>query len=186
LLTEWTLDSSEIFSLDYFCLAVDLPFLQSTKGVSNKNLRRITMNTQAAETEIQTLIDTYRQAVMAKDVKKVMALYADDIVSFDAIQALQFKGKVAYQAHWEACMEMCPGPHKFDFHQVQISAADDIAFAHWLAYCGGTNEKGEEQACWMRVTACYKRLAGQWKIVHEHWSAPFDPMAGTAIFDLQP
>lgn len=144
------------------------------------------MNTQATETEIQALIDTYRQAVMVKDVEKVMALYDEDIVSFDAIQALQFKGKAAYRAHWQACMEMCPGPHKFDFHQVRITPADSIAFAHWLAYCGGTNEKGEEQACWMRVTACYRRVAGQWKIVHEHWSAPFDPMAGTVLFDLQP
>ena len=136
------------------------------------------MNSQTTETEIKALIETYRQAVMEKNVEKVMALYDDNIVSFDAIQALQFKGKVAYRAHWQACMEMCPGPHKFDFHQV--------AFAHWLAYCGGTNDKGEEQACWMRTTACYQRVAGQWKIVHEHWSAPFDPMAGTALFDLQP
>ena len=49
----------------------------------------------SAQTEIQTLIDTYRQAVMTKDVEKVMALYADDILSFDAIKALQFKGKAA-------------------------------------------------------------------------------------------
>ena len=60
----------------------------------------------SAQTEIQTLIDTYRQAVMTKDVEKVMALYADDILSFDAIKALQFKGKPAYREHWLACMEM--------------------------------------------------------------------------------
>lgn len=69
----------------------------------------------SAQTDIQTLIDTYRQAVMTKDVEKVMALYADDIVSFDAIKALQFKGKAAYRAHWVECMQMCPGPHIFEF-----------------------------------------------------------------------
>lgn len=37
------------------------------------------MNTQVTETEIQVLIDTYRQAVMAKDVEKVMALYDEEI-----------------------------------------------------------------------------------------------------------
>jgi len=65
------------------------------------------MSTQA---QIQAIIDTYRQAVMTKDVEKVMTLYADDILSFDAIKALQFKGKEAYRAHWVACMEMCPRP----------------------------------------------------------------------------
>lgn len=79
----------------------------------------------SAHTEIQALINTYREAVMTKNVDKVMALYADDIVSFDAIKALQFKGKAAYRAHWEACMQMCPGPHVFEFHEIAIETAGD-------------------------------------------------------------
>ena len=136
--------------------------------------------------QIHHLIDSYRQAVVAKDVEKVMALYADDIVSFDAIKALQFKGKPAYRKHWVECMEMCPGPHIFDFQEVVIETADNIAFAHWVANCGGTNEKGETQSCWMRVTACYRQVDGAWRIAHEHWSAPFDPMSGATLFDVQP
>ena len=140
----------------------------------------------SAHTEIQALINTYREAVMTKNVDKVMALYADDIVSFDAIKALQFKGKAAYRAHWEACMEMCPGPHVFEFHEIAIETADNLAFAHWVTHCGGTNDKGETQSCWMRATACYRPVNGTWKIVHEHWSAPFDPMSGSTLFDVQP
>jgi len=140
----------------------------------------------SAHAEIQSLIDTYQQAVIAKDIDKVMALYADDIVSFDAVKALQFKGKAAYRAHWQACMEMCPGPHIFEFHQINIVTGEQIALAHWLAHCGGTNDKGETQACWMRGTAGYRRDAGQWRIVHEHFSAPFDMESGATLFDLQP
>ncbi len=141
------------------------------------------MSTKA---QIQAVIDTYRQAVMTKDVEKVMTLYADDILSFDAIKALQFKGKEAYRAHWVACMEMCPGPHIFEFHEIAIETGDNIAFAHWVANCGGTNEKGETQSCWMRATACYRLVDGAWKIAHEHWSAPFDPMTGSTLFDVKP
>jgi uncharacterized protein (TIGR02246 family) len=140
----------------------------------------------SAQTEIQALINTYREAVMTKNVEKVMALYADDILSFDAIKALQFKGKAAYRAHWEACMEMCSGPHVFEFHEITIETADNLAFAHWVTHCGGTNDKGETQSCWMRATACYRQVSGTWKIVHEHWSAPFDPMSGSTLFDVQP
>ncbi|MGP6461090.1 YybH family protein [Pseudomonas parakoreensis] len=140
----------------------------------------------SAHTEIQALINTYREAVMTKDVDNVMTLYADDIVSFDAIKALQFKGKAAYRAHWEACMEMCSGPHVFEFHEIAIETADNLAFAHWVTHCGGTNDKGETQSCWMRATACYRPVGGTWKIVHEHWSAPFDPMSGSTLFDVQP
>jgi ketosteroid isomerase-like protein len=115
-----------------------------------------------------------------------MTLYTDDIVSFDAIKALQFKGKAAYRAHWEACMEMCSGPHVFEFHEIAIETADNLAFAHWVTHCGGTNDKGETQSCWMRATACYRQVGGTWKIAHEHWSAPFDPMSGSTLFDVQP
>jgi ketosteroid isomerase-like protein len=83
-------------------------------------------------------------------------------------------------------MEMCPGPHIFEFHEIAIETADNLAFAHWVANCGGTNDKGETQSCWMRVTACYRQVGGAWKIVHEHWSAPFDPMSGATLFDVQP
>lgn len=136
--------------------------------------------------EIETLIDTYRQAVIAKDVEKIMALYGDDIVSYDAVKALQFRGKTAYRKHWLECMEMCQGAHKFDFDQMNVVADEHIAFAHWLAHCGGTNDKGETQSCWMRVTACYRQVGGAWKIAHEHWSAPFDPMSGATLFDVTP
>jgi uncharacterized glyoxalase superfamily protein PhnB len=34
---------------------------------------------------------------------------------------------------------------------------------------------------WMRVTACFKRIEGRWRIVHEHVSVPFNPMTGEAV-----
>lgn len=137
-------------------------------------------------TAINSLIEEWKNAVLSRDIDKIVSYYADDIVSFDAVNALQFKGKAAYRAHWEECMKHCPGPGIFEFHQLRIVETADSAFAHWLAHCGGTGPDGELKACWMRVTAGYQRIAGQWKVVHEHWSAPFDMEKGTALFDLKP
>jgi ketosteroid isomerase-like protein len=143
------------------------------------------MNAQV-KTEISSLIQHWQQAVIAKDIERIVSFYAHDIVSFDAVSALQFKGKAAYRAHWEACMNVCPGPGVFEFHQLQIVPAADIAFAHWLAHCGGTGPDGVLKTCWMRVTAGYQRIEGQWRVVHEHWSAPFDMETGAGLFDLKP
>ncbi|WP_112196556.1 nuclear transport factor 2 family protein [Pseudomonas sp. LG1E9] len=132
-------------------------------------------------TAINTLIEQWKQAVIGGDIDKIVSFYADDIVSFDAVTALQFKGKAAYRAHWEECMKHCPGPGIFEFHELRIVEAQDSAFAHWLAHCGGA-----DKACWMRVTAGYQRFSGEWKVVHEHWSAPFDMQSGAALFDLKP
>lgn len=139
-----------------------------------------------AEAEIRGLIDDWTRAFLAKDLDGIMVHYAPDIVAFDAISALQFKGKEAYRDHWAQCLSFCQGPMQFELHELDIAAGDDVAFSHSLSHCGGPDENGEMQACWMRGTVCYRRLDGEWKVVHEHFSAPFDMESGKAMCDLSP
>lgn len=139
-----------------------------------------------AEAEIRSLIDGWLEAVRSKDVGRIMAFYDRDVVAFDAIGALRFVGADAYGRHWEACMTMCPGETTFDMHDLKIDSDGDLAVAHALHHCSGTNDKGETQGAWMRMTACYRKVNGRWLIAHEHFSAPFDPESGKAAFDLTP
>ncbi|WP_033887529.1 nuclear transport factor 2 family protein, partial [Pseudomonas aeruginosa] len=44
---------------------------------------------------------------------------------------------------------------------------------------------GQPHSSWMRVSAGYRKHGDGWKVIHEHFSAPFD-MDGKALFDLQP
>lgn len=141
------------------------------------------MNT-AAETEIRQLIEHWVQAVRDRDVERIVAPYADDIVAFDAIKALQFKGKSAYRDHWVLCMGLCTGPMVFDVAQLTVHADDELALAHWLNRCGPADD--QSQCGFMRVSVGYRRVGGQWRVIHEHWSAPFDMETGTALFNLQP
>ncbi|MBM3105124.1 SgcJ/EcaC family oxidoreductase [Pseudomonas sp. P66] len=140
-----------------------------------------------AENEVRQLIERWIPAVRARDIPAITAPYAEDIVAFDAVKELQFKGKAAYRAHWQACMEHCPGDMIFEMEQLQVHASADLAFAHWLNRCGpASDESGEDKSCYMRVSAGYKRIDGQWMVVHEHWSAPFDMETGAALFSLKP
>ena len=138
------------------------------------------------ETEIRALIDDWTRAFLAKDLDGIMAHYAPDIVAFDAISALQFKGKETNRDHWQTCLGFCQGPMKFELHELTVTASEDVAFSHSLSHCGGTNDEGEEQACWMRGTVCYRKLDGTWRVTHEHFSAPFDMESGKARCDLAP
>jgi PhnB protein len=115
-----------------------------------------------------------------------MSHYAPDVVAFDAIARLQFRGVEAYDRHWRACMALCPGPMLFEIHDPQIAASGDVAFAHFLSRCGGQDEHGQMRASWMRGTECYRRVGEKWVIAHEHFSAPFDMASGKALFDLEP
>jgi ketosteroid isomerase-like protein len=138
------------------------------------------------ETQIRQLLDNFATKFRAKDLDGIMSIYAPDIVSFDAIAQLQFKGIDSYRKHWETCLSFCQGPITFEVRDLDVTAGDGVAFSHYLTRCGGTDENGEEKASWMRATVCFQKINGQWKVVHEHYSAPFDMESGKAMFDLQP
>ncbi|MGH8590967.1 MAG: YybH family protein, partial [Gammaproteobacteria bacterium] len=108
------------------------------------------------EDQLRDLIESWRKAAQAKDIDRIVSHYAPDILAFDAIAQLQFRGVDAYRKHWEACFAMCPGAMIFEIDDLAIEAGDDVAFAHGLTRCGVVKEDGEEQAGWMRMTAGYR------------------------------
>lgn len=140
----------------------------------------------AAQAEVKARAQSWAKAVVTGDVNTIMTYYAPDVLSFDAIQQLQFKGAEAYRKHWEACMAMCPGPMVFEFKDLAVEAEGNVAFAHALLRCGANDESGKEKTSWMRMTSCLRKTDGKWMIAHEHFSAPFDMMTGKALFGLEP
>ena len=135
---------------------------------------------------IKAVLESWQQAVVEEDLDKIMSHYSEDIVSFDAVKALHIVGKANYTAHWEYCMQLCGGGVIMEIHQLAMHAAGDLAFCHYLSRCGSVQDFGEENIGWMRATVCLRLQHGEWKIVHEHFSSPFDPESGKAIFDSQP
>lgn len=135
---------------------------------------------------IRGVLDAWREAARTRDVARVMACYADDFVAFDALGALRFRGKAEYRAHWEQCMSYCQGEMVFDIDELAVEQQGGLAFAHFLNRCGMIDEAGKEQSSWMRATVCLRFLDGEWRIVHEHYSVPFEPESGKALFDLHP
>ena len=146
-----------------------------------------TRTTEAtAEAETRALMENWLSAVRAQDIQGIVSHYASDILAFDAVSQLQFKSVDAYRKHWETCLAMCSGPMIFEIHDLNIVAADDLAFSHYLTRCDAKEENGEGKAPWMRVTVGYRKTNGKWMIVHEHFSAPFDMESGKALFNLKP
>lgn len=139
----------------------------------------------SAEQEIRTALDSFLKTVSSKDVGAIMAFYAPDVVAYDAIAALQFKGAKAYGDHWRQCLSMC-SELSLEASDIHVATSGDLATMHYLHRCAGVDDKGEEQACWMRATVIWRRQDGGWKIIHDHYSAPFDPESGQALMELSP
>ena len=62
-----------------------------------------------------------------------------------------------------------------------------MAFTTSLNHISGKRTSGETSDIWVRATVCFRKVAGAWKVVHEHVSVPFY-MDGSyrAAVDLKP
>ncbi len=140
----------------------------------------------ADQSEIRALLDQWASGVREKDLERVLATYANDVVAFDAIGALRFNGLERYRQHWQYCMEQTRGEVLFEMRDVRIEQEGALACAYGVCHCGCRNEAGEMESAWMRFTQLLRQGRDGWRIIHEHWSAPFDPQSGKTCFDLQP
>ena len=135
------------------------------------------------EAEIRSLIADQASAICAKDLPRNLGHYADDTVVFDVKPPFQIRGVAAFRRMWEACLPYFPESKGTETRDLQVHVSGDLALAHWLWRLTGIDPQHPAARMWFRTTAGYQRTAqGQWKIVHEHCSVPFDPATNQAVF----
>ena len=139
-----------------------------------------------AAAEVRARLHAWAGALRAKDIDGVMSQCAPDVLSFDCHSRLQFRGADALRRHLQSCLPGMPGAMLFENHDLAIAAQGDLAFGHFLVRCGATGADGKEHVSWLRATTCLRKTRGEWMVVHEHLSAPFDPQSGKALLDLEP
>jgi ketosteroid isomerase-like protein len=79
------------------------------------------------------------------------------------------------------------GPIGFEIRDLAITTGDDVAFSHSLNRISGKRTDGQTTDVWVRSTVCFRKVDGEWMVVHEHASVPFY-MDGSfrASVDLKP
>ena len=135
----------------------------------------------AAEEQIRAVIADRAAAMRERDAERFVAHYAPQVVKFDLAPPLMYTGTEARDAEaLRAWFASHPGgPIDYQIRGLTVAADGDVAFCHSLNQLGG--------ALWFRSTIGLRKTGGQWKITHEHNSAPFY-MDGSdkAALDLQP
>jgi uncharacterized protein (TIGR02246 family) len=130
----------------------------------------------ADEAEIRHMIHDWARALEAKDLDGLVKDYAPDAVMFDAIPPYKTIGANRIRDVWANCLPYFPKQFRSEHRDIQIHVAGDTAFAHCLHHFVPTPHDHPSGQTWMRVTIGYRKLNGQWKVVHEHVSVPFNPM----------
>ena len=136
--------------------------------------------------DVRAVIEGWEKAFRAKDMDGVMAMYAPDVVAFDAVPPLQYKGSTAYRGNYQKFFEQYAGPVEVELRELNITAGGNTAFSSGLMRVGGVSKTGENSSVWLRITDCFRKMHGKWTVVHEHVSAPVDFDTGKGVLDLKP
>jgi len=139
------------------------------------------------ELHISEVMENLAEAVRTKDVEKMIASYAPDVVDFDVVDPLQYIGADAVKeraVQWLSNFE--DGLVGYEVGDLRITAGDDTAFCHSLNHVYAMLKDGNKIDMWWRATVCLQKIDGKWLITHIHSSVPFDMETGKASLDLKP
>ena len=127
------------------------------------------------EQQIRTLIESWADAVHDGDLETVLADHADDIVMFDVPPPDDgVRGIDAYREHVAAVLRLAGEGASFEIVSLDVTAGEDVAFAHALLRCGTPQELADNPENRLRLTIGLRKEDGRWVVAHEHHSFPLD------------
>ena len=125
------------------------------------------------EEQIRNLIERWAAAVHSGDIDGVLADHSEDIVMFDVPPPYEgVRGIDAYGETWPPFFEWQAHGASFEIVSLEITAGDDVAYAHALLRCGTAQELADDPANRLRLTVGLRREQGGWVVAHEHHSFP--------------
>jgi len=133
----------------------------------------IELNMADDQEQIQTLIENWAEAVHAGDLDVVLADHASDIVMFDVPPPYDgVRGIDAYRETWPPFFEWQAKGASFEIVSLDVTAGEDVAYAHALLRCGMPQELAENPENRLRLSLGLRKEQGRWVVAHEHHSYP--------------
>jgi ketosteroid isomerase-like protein len=144
-----------------------------------------TFNTRAAGDPKTEITEIEQKALAASTASELLAFYdPKDIITYDYIPGLQYVGAKAVYAdvdHFFSNTKNLKG----NFVDLQVETDGTMGVAHSLQHFTWIDNSGAQQEATFRVTNCYHKTNGQWKIFHMHTSFPVDPVTWKAQTNLK-
>jgi ketosteroid isomerase-like protein len=128
------------------------------------------------EQQIRNILLRWADATREDRRDEVLANHLPNVLIYDVLPPMKYEGAEAYRASWDEWQPDTPaGQNRFELEDLQVTASNDLAFAHCLIRCGGTMPNGKTFEDLVRATFCLEKSSGSWKIAHQHISKPFAP-----------
>jgi uncharacterized protein (TIGR02246 family) len=125
---------------------------------------------------MEEMLEAYAAAVRAKDVDVFVALYADDVRTFDLWEQWSYDGKDAFRGMVAEWFGSLPADEvvAVRFDDVRAQTGEDVAaLSAFTTFAAESPDGTELRSMNNRLTWVLRKDAdGAWKIAHEHTSAP--------------
>jgi ketosteroid isomerase-like protein len=135
---------------------------------------------------VRDVLEARSAAIGERDIERLMSLYAPQIIYFDLVPPLQYRGTAALRERFLDWFGRWSSPIGQALDQVEVAGDGDVATASMLIHASGTLKTGQQVDYWVRTTNAFRRLGGKWLILHEHVSFPVDLKTRSAVMDLKP
>jgi uncharacterized protein (TIGR02246 family) len=123
------------------------------------------------ELQIRALIEKWAAAVHRGDLDGGLADHAEDIVMFDVPPPHDgVRGIDAYRETWPPFFEWQARGASFELVSLDVTAGDDVAYAHALLLCGSPQDLAGHPESRLRLTVGLRKEDGRWVVAHEHHS----------------
>jgi len=139
-----------------------------------------------SESALRAIVDERVAAVAAKDPKPLAARQHPDIVAFNVLPPLHSRGNAAVEDATRAWFDAYASDIGYEVRDLTVTVDGDVGFCSFLYHVTGTLKAGGDVDMWVRATLGCRRIDGQWLIVHDHESVPFDAATGQALISLEP
>jgi uncharacterized protein (TIGR02246 family) len=125
------------------------------------------------ERQIRSLIERWAEAVHTGELDRVLADHSADIVMFDVPPPKEgVRGIDAYRETWPPFFEWQRRGAVFEIVELDVTAGEDVAFAHALLRCGTAEELRQDADLRLRLSIGLRNEGGRWVVAHEHHSFP--------------
>jgi ketosteroid isomerase-like protein len=136
----------------------------------------------SAPVDFDSLFQSYRMAVLNKEVDALTSLYGRDVVAFDMWDAWRHDGHAWREMNEQWLTSLGSESVVVEFDDIEIVSGAEVAAAHATVTYKAVSEAGETlRSMQNRLTWVAKQENGAWEIIHQHTSAPIDPSTMTAI-----
>ncbi|MEQ8244173.1 nuclear transport factor 2 family protein [Fulvivirga sp.] len=135
---------------------------------------------------IEDFFTIYKESAWNKDSVSMINLYDHQSIIFD----MWDKGSITNEKEWVKLIEDWLGSLgdesvKVDFEMVKIQESDNLGFATAFIKFQAISKEGEVlRSMKNRITLGFTKHESQWKVIHQHTSAPISSEDLSAILDL--